>query len=82
MSNVEKINPPKGERVWVSYCRDGLQFFMLTSKINNRDFYFLYEIVDEAPKKLGKAKTPLELEEKFEVNKRLCARSQGQLSHE
>lgn len=47
--------------------------FILTSK-ESREFYFLYELVDGEFKKLGKARTPKELEDKFEVSKRMrCA---------
>lgn len=74
MKATKNIRPPKGERVWVSYCKAEVQMFMLTSKENNRDFYFLYEIVDGALKKLGKARSPLELESKFEVHKKLGAK--------
>ena len=47
--------------------------FILTSK-ESREFYFLYELVDGEFKKLGKARTPKELEDKFEVSKKMrCA---------
>lgn len=36
-----------------------------------RDFYFLYEVVDGEFKKLGKAKNPTELEEKFKVRDKM-----------
>lgn len=46
---------------------------ILTSK-ESREFYFLYELVDGEFKKLGKARTPKELEDKFEVSKKMrCA---------
>lgn len=62
---------PKGERVWVNYYSGGHELmFIMTSK-EARDFYFLYELVDGKFKKLGKARSPNELEEKFEVDKRL-----------
>ena len=46
--------------------------FIVTSK-PTRDFYFLYELVDGVFKKLGKAKSPLELEEKFNIHERMRA---------
>lgn len=43
--------------------------FIITSKESSRDYYFLYELVDGPFKKLGRARSPKELEEKFEVDK-------------
>ena len=65
---------PKGERIWVGYYNAEHELcFILTSK-ESREFYFLYELVDGEFKKLGKARTPKELEDKFEVSKRMrCA---------
>lgn len=63
---------PKGERVWVSYYNaDHKLIYVLTSKEPARDCYFLYELVNGAFKKLGKAASPTELEEKFNVDERL-----------
>ena len=63
---------PRGEMVWVRYClKDGTMKFMLTSKKQNRDFYFLYEVIDDKLVKLGRSKSPPELERKFEVHKKL-----------
>jgi hypothetical protein len=67
------INPPKGECVWVGYYKDEAMKYMMTSKENNRDFYFLYEVANGSLKKLGKARSPLELEIKFEINTKLCS---------
>lgn len=62
---------PKGEHVWIRYCNvDHELAFILTSK-ESRDYYFLYELTDGKFKKLGRAKSPTELEERFEVDKRL-----------
>ena len=44
--------------------------FILTSK-DSRDFYSLYELVDGNFRKLGKARSPTELEEKFRVYQRM-----------
>lgn len=58
---------PKGEQVWVSYYNSAHELlFVLTSK-PTRDFYYLYEVKDGRLNKLGKAKSPTELEEKFKV---------------
>lgn len=62
---------PKGEQVWTRYCDSSHELlFIITSK-SMRDYYFLYELADGTFKKLGKAKSPLELEERFNVLKRM-----------
>lgn len=62
---------PKGERVWVGYYNSNHELrFILTSK-DSRDFYFLYELVENGFCKLGKARSPTELEEKFRVYQRM-----------
>ncbi len=62
---------PKGERAWVGYYTQKHELkFVITSK-EARDFYFLYEFVDGKLKRLGKARSPKELEEKFDVEKRI-----------
>ena len=62
---------PKGETVWVSYYNSNKELlFIMTSK-PIRDFYFLYEVVEGEFKKLGKAKNPTELEEKFKVRDKM-----------
>jgi hypothetical protein len=60
------IKYPKGETVWVSYrTSKGETTHILTSK-PARDFYFLYEVLPDGKlNKLGKAKTPTELEKKY-----------------
>ncbi len=64
---------PKGETVWVSYYNSNKELiFIMTSK-PIRDYYFLYEVVDGEFKKLGKAKSPTELEEKFKVHEKMSA---------
>lgn len=62
---------PKGERVWVGFYSQIHELkFIITSK-ENKDFYFLYELVDGEFRKLGRSRSPKELEEKFEVDKKL-----------
>lgn len=62
---------PKGEIVWVSYySTTGELKFIITSK-QTRDFYYLYEVTDGEFKKLGKASSPIKLEEKFNLKERL-----------
>ncbi len=63
---------PKGERVWVGiYSKDHELMFIITSRESSRDYYFLYELVDGSFKKLGRARSPKELEEKYDVDKRI-----------
>lgn len=62
---------PKGEQVWVSYYNSFHELlFIITSK-QNRDYYYIYEFDGETFHKLGKAKSPIDLEEKFEVNSKI-----------
>ena len=62
---------PKGEQVWASYYNLSHKLlFIITSK-STRDYYFLYELNDDIFKKLGKAKSPLELEEKFKIHQKM-----------
>lgn len=63
---------PKGEHVWVGYYTEKLELkFIVTTKESARDFYYLYELVDDKFKKLGKSRSPRELEKKFEVDKKI-----------
>lgn len=63
---------PKGERVWVNYYdSDHKLVYIMTSKESSREYYFLYELVDGIFKKLGKARSPKELESKFDVDKKI-----------
>ncbi len=65
---AEKLKYPKGERGWVSYYDpNGELLFIMTSKENDRSWYFLYKIEAGKMVKLGKAHTPPELEEKYGV---------------
>jgi hypothetical protein len=69
---------PKGERIWASYYNSQSELlFILTSKAT-RDFFFLYEVTKDATlKKLGKSRSPLELEEKYNVNMRIGVKGGG-----
>ena len=65
---------PKGERVWAGYYdRAGNLLFIVTSKENSRDWYYLYEPAGDKFKKLGKAKSPPELENKYHIRDRMFA---------
>ena len=66
------ITCPKNEQMWWLYRnKSGTPIFLMTSK-KNRDYDYLYEVLpgDEL-KKLGRAKTPPELEEKFDVDRKM-----------
>ena len=69
---MKEVKRPKGEEIWVSYHKaDGTTVAILTSK-PARDFYFLYEVKpDNTLNKLGKSKSPTELEEKFNVRTKM-----------
>ena len=60
------IKPPRGERIWTTwYNIDGSAAYVITSK-DTRDYYYIYAVgSDGSLTKLGKARTPPELEEKY-----------------
>ena len=66
-----EVKYPAGETVWIRYLnKNGETLFILTSK-PQRDKYNLYELKDGAFAKLGTAKEPPELTEKFHVYERM-----------
>lgn len=68
-----EVKYPKGEDVCVTCCeRGGKPLFLITTKPLTGNF-FLYEFTDNGLKKLGKGVSPLELEEKFDVKRRMGA---------
>lgn len=70
-SEKSEIKYPKGEDVCVTCCdRDGKQLFLITHK-PLVDTYFIYEFTGDGLVKLGKGQSPLELEVKFNVRKRM-----------
>lgn len=69
---MAEIKCPKGERFWMRYYdKKGALRFFITSKETSRDFYFLYEVSGASAKKLGKARSPKDLEEKYKVDERV-----------
>ena len=59
---------PNGERVFTGYYnRAGDLLFIITSKDPLRDWYYLYSLENGEFHKLGKAREPPELVEKFHV---------------
>lgn len=55
---------PKTEQVWVKRTTSKGEIYYITSK-ENREFYFLYKEENGKAVKIGKAKSPLELESKY-----------------
>lgn len=58
------IGIPKTEQIWVKRIASKGEIYYITSK-ENRDFYFLYKEENDKAVKIGKAKSPLELESKY-----------------
>lgn len=54
----------KTERIWVKRITEKGETYYITSK-DTRDYYFLYKMEGDKAVKLGKAKSPLELEQKY-----------------
>ena len=70
-----ELKYPKGETPMVSYLnQDGVVMFLLTKKITpTKTLYCIYEVSgDGSVKKLGHGNTPPELEDKYEVDKKIC----------
>ena len=64
----DPIRYPRGETVWVRYCSmDGVTRFLLTSRESRECFFLYYVAPDGSLTRLGKAKSPPELERKFNV---------------
>ncbi len=71
---MKEIIFPKNEVLWMRYyaSEDEPPHFIITSKRETREWYFLYEYKDgEGFVKLGKARTPPELEEKYKIQEKL-----------
>ena len=57
---------PSGETLWTTYYKNDEPGYIVTSKIGNREYYFLYPIVNGVRgKRLGKAHSPIELENTY-----------------
>ena len=66
-----EIKYPKGENICVTcYDSSGNRLFLITHK-PLVDIYFIYEFTGDGLVKLGKGQSPLELEAKFNVRKRM-----------
>lgn len=55
---------PKTEQIWVKQITEKGETYYITSK-DTRDYYFLYKMDGDKAVKLGKAKSPIELEQKY-----------------
>lgn len=56
---------PKSERIWVKRITGNGKVYYITSKDNDRSYYFLYKMENGRAEKLGKSKSPLDLENKY-----------------
>lgn len=61
---------PKAETTAVTYCDKNCTVVAIMTKKKNEDTYTLYEIGGEA-KRLGRGNNPLELEAKYNMDKRM-----------
>lgn len=59
------------ERIWTDYIdKHGVKRFVMTSS-QDRKTYFLYGLSNGSFIKLGKDKSPIKLEERFQVDEKL-----------
>lgn len=65
------IKYPKNELIWFHYFNRNHIFMFLSTSNLSREWYYLYELIDGKLVKLGKGKSPTELEERFDVDNRL-----------
>lgn len=56
---------PPSEKLRVTYKTVDGDIYYITSKTNNRDYYYLYKLADGKAVKLGKSRNPSELEDKY-----------------
>ena len=62
---------PKTEVAWVRYYNNNKDLKYVITSNKTREYYFLYEIAEKQIK-LGKGKTPKDLELKYNVLLNLC----------
>lgn len=62
---MSDIKYPKNEKVWVRFYKEDQLQWIITSKGNSRDMYFLYEIQDRKCIKKAKNRDPRVLEDKM-----------------
>ena len=63
MANPRGI--PRTETIWETYTTSKGDTYYVTTKANSRENYFLYKLVNGAAEKLGKARNPIDLKEKY-----------------
>lgn len=56
---------PKNETLWMTRVTENGEVFFITSKEDDRRMYFLYKVDALRPARIGKARTPAELEERY-----------------
>ena len=68
-NNDPPVPEPKGERVWMVFTNtEGIPLYFITSK-ESREYYYMYQVLaDGSAKRLGRDRSPLELENKFAPN--------------
>ena len=61
---------PKGEKVWVTYCRlNSEDKYYVTTKNGSRDIYYLYKEEKGKIEKIDKSSNPSEFEKLIKFNK-------------
>ena len=58
---------PKGEIVWTGYYNINHELMFIVTSKPIRDFYYLYELVGDEFKRVGRGKSPTDLERKYNV---------------
>ena len=56
---------PRTERIWLTRLTESGETYYITSKESDRNMYFLYRVDGDKAVKIGKAKSPADLEEKY-----------------
>lgn len=56
---------PKTETIWLTRLTEWQETYYITSKENDRNMYYLYRQDGDKAVKIGRAKSPTELEEKY-----------------
>ena len=56
---------PKTETIWLTRLTEQQETYYITSKENDRNMYYLYRQDGDKAIKIGRAKSPIELEEKY-----------------
>ena len=62
MPEKKKKLPAGSYKIWVSYMKDGKAQYVIATKANSREYYYLYKVDGDGYIKVAKAKSPLELE--------------------